>query len=280
MLVVKSPEKLTKSIVELKSKGKKIGFVPTMGFLHKGHLSLVRKSKKECDFTVVSIFVNPTQFGPKEDLSRYPRNLRRDSQMLRKAKVDFLFFPSANDIYPKGFCDFVNPGPLAKGLCGAKRPGHFRGVATVVNRLFQIVPANVAYFGQKDFQQARVIQDMVERFQIPTKIRICPIVREKDGLAMSSRNVYLSKSERIRAKSLSGSLRHAARLIRQGARNPAKIRAEMMRILKSNTDKIDYAAIVDSKRLRAQKHLKNTCLIAVACFVGKTRLIDNILVRV
>ncbi len=280
MRLIRSPQELTKKVIELKSKGKKIGFVPTMGYLHEGHLSLVRKSKRECDLTVVSIFVNPTQFGPKEDLSRYPRNLKRDSAMLRKAKVDFLFFPSAGDIYPKGFRDFVNPGPLAKGLCGDKRPGHFRGVATVVKRLFHIVPANVAYFGQKDFQQARVIQDMVERFRIPTKIRICPIVREKDGLAMSSRNVYLSESERIRAKSLSRSLRHAARLIRQGARNPAKIRAEMMRILKPNTDKIDYAAIVDSKRLRAQKHLKNTCLIAVACFVGKTRLIDNILVHV
>lgn len=280
MHIIKLPDQLTEEVLALKIKGKRIGFVPTMGYLHEGHLSLVRKARKECDVVVASIFVNPTQFGPKEDLSRYPRNLTRDSKMLRKAKVDFLFFPTADSIYPKGFRDFVNPGPLAKGLCGLKRPGHFRGVATVVNRLFQIVPADVAYFGQKDFQQARVIQEMVQRFRVPMKIKICPIVREKDGLAMSSRNVYLSEMDRRRAKAIPKSFQAAAKLIRRGVRNPAKIKAAMLQILKPNTDKIDYVAVVDSGRLKPLKHLKNEVLIAVACFVGKTRLIDNLLIRV
>jgi len=280
MQIIKLPKQLTEKIIALKIKGRRIGFVPTMGYLHKGHMSLVRKAGKECDVVVVSIFVNPTQFGPKEDLDRYPRNLKRDSKMLAKEKVDYLFFPTADAIYPKGFRDFVNPGPLARELCGAKRPGHFRGVATVVKRLFKIVPADAAYFGQKDFQQARVIQEMTKHFQIPVKIRICPIVREKDGLAMSSRNVYLSKRNRIRAKAVSASLRLASKLIKQGIRNPSQIKSAMMKLLKLNTDKIDYVAIVDSRRLKALKHLKNEVLIAVACFVGRTRLIDNLLIRV
>lgn len=280
MQTIKSSDELTKQLVELKAKGKKIGFVPTMGSLHEGHMSLVRKARKDCGVVVVSIFVNPTQFGPKEDFKRYPRNLKQDAQMLTEGKADFLFAPSGEDIYPKGFRDYISPGPLANGLCGGKRPGHFRGVATVVNRLFQIVPANVAYFGQKDYQQARVVQSMVARRNIPIEIEICPTVREEDGLAMSSRNAYLSEAERVRAKSIAVALRLAHKMIRNDIRKPSLVRSAMMEVLKPNTDKIDYIAIVDTVRLKPLYYFKGEALIAVACYIGKTRLIDNMLIRV
>lgn len=280
MQIIKISDQLTKKIIALKSEGRKIGFVPTMGYLHEGHMSLVRRARKECDIVAVSIFVNPKQFGPKEDFKRYPRNLKRDSKMLAKEKADFLFVPTAEDIYPKGFRDFVSPGPLAKGLCGAKRPGHFRGVATVVKRLFQIVPADSAYFGQKDFQQARVIQSMAARRGIPIKIEICPTVREEDGLAMSSRNAYLSKAERVRAKSIPAALRLAHKMIRSDVRKPSLVRSAMAEVLRPNTDKIDYIAIVDTVRLKPLYYFKGEALIAIACFIGKTRLIDNLVIRV
>ena len=278
MKVVKSAKQLTDAVMHLKKQGKRVGFVPTMGYLHEGHISLVRRARKECDIVVVSIYVNPLQFGPKEDLKRYPRNLKRDSAMLRKVKTDFLFVPDENEIYPKGFNEFIAPGPLAHHLCGLKRPGHFRGVVTVVNRLFKIVQPDLAYFGQKDFQQVRVIQEMVRKVKSQVKIVVCPIVREPDGLAMSSRNSYLTKNERVLARSINQSLARAHKLVRAGERNAGLIKREMRKALLGRVSKIDYIEIVSAKNLRPVKQIKPGALIAIACFVGRTRLIDNLFV--
>ncbi|OGW87037.1 MAG: pantoate--beta-alanine ligase [Omnitrophica bacterium RIFCSPHIGHO2_02_FULL_46_11] len=279
MKIIRSIKKLDQALLVLRQKGKRIGFVPTMGCLHEGHLSLVRYAQRENDVVVVSIFVNLTQFGPREDFKRYPRDLKQDQKFLKKAGVDYLFVPLRTSIYPKNFKNFIEPGPLARHLCGPKRPGHFRGVATVVHRLFKLVKPNVAYFGEKDYQQARIIAELVRRLRLPVKIRTCPIVREKDGLAMSSRNQYLSKKERICARAIYQSLKQAKKLIHSGERNILRIKRAIREILASCVDKIDYIEVANPKTCAPVKTIRNTALIAIACYVGSTRLIDNFLVK-
>lgn len=262
-------------------RGKGIGFVPTMGYLHEGHLSLIRRARKENDYLVISVFVNPTQFGPKEDFKRYPRNFSRDKKLSKLSGVDAIFYPQAKDMYPDGYKTFVTVEHLSNVLCGASRPGHFQGVCTVVNKLFNIVQPDVAYFGQKDAQQAIIIKRMVKDFNLPLKIKVLPIVREEDGLAMSSRNTYLSKQQRQEAIILYYSLQAAVGMIQSGYKAPREIIAQMRKMIKSRrSSRIDYIKIVDFYSLKEVKKIKGRLLIAVAVFFGKTRLIDNVNIRV
>lgn len=251
---------LVKSIPKLKNllnSGKKITFVPTMGALHSGHLSLVRAARKKGDIVVVSIFVNPTQFGPKEDYKKYPRSLSRDKKLLEKCGVDILFYPSVKEMYPEGYSTYVNEERLSKTMCGLRRPGHFRGVTTVVLKLFNIIKPDIAFFGQKDYQQALIIKKMVKDLNLPVKIKVMPTAREPDGLAMSSRNQYLSPAERKKAV-----------LIYQSLLNKRPLRGF----------KLDYYVAVDKNTLEPVKKIKKGTLLAVAGWVGKARLIDNIIV--
>ncbi len=260
--------------------GKSVGFVPTMGCLHEGHLSLVARSVKECDVTVVSIYVNPLQFGPREDLKKYPRDLKRDLSLTKKAGVDYVFVPRDKDMYPEKYLTGVEVGEITKVLCGASRPGHFKGVTTVVAKLFNIVLPDVAYFGQKDAQQAVVIKKMVKDLNIPIKIKVRPIVRERDGLAMSSRNKYLSAQERKDALILSEALKKARQLIGTGERNPRNIILSMKRLISEvKSVKIDYINIVDAGDLSKKEKIKGKVLIVLAAFIGTPRLIDNIIIR-
>ncbi|MBU1148357.1 MAG: pantoate--beta-alanine ligase [Candidatus Omnitrophica bacterium] len=268
--------KSIKPLINLKRKNRTTGFVPTMGFLHEGHLSLIRRAKKDTDRVVVSIFVNPMQFGPKEDFKKYPRDLNCDLMLCRKEDVDIVFMPDAKTIYANGFSTYVNVEKLTESLCGASRPDHFKGVATVVAKLFNIVQPDIAYFGQKDAQQAIVIKKMVEDLNMTIKIKVMPIIREKDGLAMSSRNLYLSPQERKQAPSLYRSLKLAKSLYRNGERNSKNIKKSMRNeILKHPHVKIDYVSIVDMKKLKPLNRISNKVLVAVAAKIGKTRLIDN-----
>lgn len=263
-----------------KKSGKTIGFVPTMGYLHYGHASLINASAKECDLTVVSVFVNPTQFGPKEDLEKYPRDPARDRRVSKKAGADVIFAPSEEEMYPEGYSTWVSvEGSSTSTLCSRSRPGHFRGVATVVAKLLNIVSPDRAYFGQKDAQQAVVIKRMARDLNMVPMIRVMPIVREKDGLAMSSRNVYLSPSERKEALGLSMALAAAGDLIVGGERSSSVIKKKMAGMLKGGRTKVDYIEIVDADTLLKKDSVGEGTLIAVAAFVGKTRLIDNMLVR-
>ncbi|HLD41163.1 MAG TPA: pantoate--beta-alanine ligase [Candidatus Omnitrophota bacterium] len=263
---------------EAKKKGKTIGFVPTMGYLHPGHLSLIRQAKNDCDICVVSIFVNPIQFGPKEDYRGYPRGMEMDRILSRSAGADCVFSPTAGQIYPPDYQTYVNVERISSGLCGRSRPGHFRGVATVVNKLFNIVRPDIAYFGKKDYQQALVIERMCADLNMPLKIKIMPIIREADGLAMSSRNHYLSHRERQEAAVLHQSLSDAKKKIASGESNPRKISAMIeTRILKDTAAKIDYVSVADSKTLEAVDTVKGRVLIALAAWFGRTRLIDNII---
>jgi pantoate--beta-alanine ligase len=261
---------------DLKS-GKNIGFVPTMGYLHKGHLSLVEAARKENDIVVVSIFVNPTQFGPNEDYSRYPRDLERDLRLLEPFGVDYVFVPSVEEMYPPFYSVYVEETELSKYLCGASRPGHFRGVCTVVAKLFNIVKPTRAYFGQKDAQQFRVLRRMVENLNMDVEMIEMPIVREEDGLAMSSRNVYLNEDERKEATRLYKSLLRAKELIDSGERDVQKIKQEMFKVLEHPLLRIDYVEIVDEKTLRPVDKIESKIIIALAVFVGKARLIDNMI---
>ena len=267
----------------LKSVGKTIGFIPTMGFLHEGHLSLVKRSKELCDVTVVSIFVNPTQFSPSEDLALYPRNIEKDNKLLLEQKVDYLFYPGADEIYPENFQTFVAVNHITKKLEGEFRPTHFKGVTTVVNILFNSVMPHHAFFGQKDAQQAAVIKQMVNDLKMPINIIVCPIARETDGLAMSSRNVYLSKDERKDALALYNALQKAKKLIDEGEMIGSIIISEMMTIIeKVKSSKFEYIKIVESKSFETVTELKssNDYYILVACKIGNTRLIDNELIVV
>jgi len=265
----------------LKKEGKVIGFAPTMGYLHDGHLSLVRTAKKHTDVVVMSIFVNPLQFGPGEDFEKYPRDFKHDEEVAASAGADILFYPSGKDIYPGGYSTYVNVERLTDGLCGASRPGHFRGVTTIVAKLFGIVRPDVAYFGQKDAQQAIVIKKMVEDLNMGVEIKMVPIVREKDGLAMSSRNVYLSGSERQDAVVLYQALKKAESIVEQGERDPKKIMKTMEAMIKEKSSaKIDYISMVDTKLLQEINKVSGEVLIALAVFIGKTRLIDNVILKV
>jgi len=267
----------------LKSVGKTIGFIPTMGFLHEGHLSLVKRSKELCDVTIVSIFVNPTQFSPSEDLALYPRDIEKDNKLLLEQKVDYLFYPDANEIYPENFQTFVAVNHITKKLEGEFRPAHFKGVTTVVNILFNCVMPDHTFFGQKDAQQAAVIKQMVNDLKIPVNIIVCPIVRETDGLAMSSRNVYLLEDERKDALALYNALQKAKKMIDEGERRVSLIISEMMTIIeKVKSSKLEYIKIVESKSFEVGEELKSSdeYYILIACKIGNTRLIDNELIVV
>jgi len=265
----------------LKLKNKTIGFVPTMGALHEGHLSLIRKARKENDFVVLSIFVNPIQFGPTEDFSRYPRPMKQDIHLCRKHNVDFLFYPGAKLMYPLGFKTYVVVEQLSDVLCGTARCGHFRGVATVVAKLFNILQPDRAYFGRKDAQQAIIIQKMVEDLNMPIRIRVMPIVRHRNGLALSSRNIYLNEKERQEALCLPQALKFAKDLIKSGERSSQCIIKKIGEFIGSKkTARIEYISIVDLKNLKPLEKIADKCLIALAVRIGKTRLIDNIVVKV
>ena len=281
MEIIKSPIIMQQKIRELK-KDKKIGFVPTMGALHDGHLTLVRKSKEENDITVVSIFVNPKQFGPNEDFASYPRTFESDKEKLEKEGVDFLFYPDVNDMYPEDYSTSVEvTSDITKKLCGRKRPGHFKGVTTVVAKLFNIVLPDNAYFGLKDYQQYVIIKRMVKDLNFSINIVGVPIVRESDGLAMSSRNKYLSPDERKDAVLIYTSLLEAKKLIENGIKSAYIIKKEIENILGgSRFSKIDYVEIVDPETLKSVDNISKTVLIAIACYFGKARLIDNMLIEV
>lgn len=258
--------------------GRRVAFVPTMGALHEGHLSLVREGKRVAESVVVSIYVNPTQFGPNEDLARYPRDVEGDLAKLSSAGADAVFMPDDDAMYPAGAQTFVTVEKISKPLCGLSRPGHFRGVATVVAKLFMMVEPDVAIFGEKDFQQLALIRTMVRDLSVPVEIVGCPIVREKDGLAMSSRNAYLSKEERAAALSLSRSLGIARAMANAGERDAAKILAAVRKEIEgTGLARIDYAEIVDPETLDTLKEIRGPSLLALAVFFGKTRLIDNAL---
>lgn len=276
MNIVDSIDRMSTLSRIFKKEGKSIGFVPTMGYLHEGHLSLAKTAKKHNDVAVMSIFVNPTQFGPDEDFEKYPRNFKSDEELARSAGVDILFRPPVKAMYPEGYATYVNVERLTEALCGTKRPGHFRGVTTVVAKLFSIVKPDMAYFGQKDVQQAIVIKKMAEDLNMDVDIKMLPIIREKDGLAMSSRNIYLSGSERSDALVIHQSLKKAESLIKSGEHDPKKVIKAMTDMISSKSSvRIDYISIVGAKDLKDVDRISGEVLIAVAVFIGKTRLIDN-----
>lgn len=276
MKIIRRIKKIQEYVSQAKKAGKTIGFVPTMGALHEGHLSLIRQAGKENDVVVVSIFVNPTQFGPKEDYKKYPRPLAKDTRLAKSAGADVIFNPSAAEMYPAGYQTYVEVGKITKVLCGTSRPGHFRGVATVVNKLFNAVPADKAYFGQKDYQQVQVIKQMVKDLNIAVQVVTCPIIREQDGLAMSSRNQYLNAEERKSAICLYEALKVAKAMIKSRIKDTSKIKKEIRNIVESNLlAKVDYIEIVNAETLEPIKMIKGKVVIALAVYVGKTRLIDN-----
>ncbi len=257
---------------------KTVGFVPTMGFLHEGHLSLVRKCRQETDYCVVSIFVNPTQFGPGEDFNQYPRDEERDLALLRKEGVDLVFIPTVEEMYPEGYQTYVEVTELSRPLCGQFRKGHFRGVATVVTKLFNIVYPHIAYFGQKDYQQYLIIKRMVKDLNMPVEIKALPIVRERDGLAMSSRNTYLNPEERAQAVALYRALMKAKQAYDEGERSADRIKKTVEEELaKYPLVKVQYIEVVDGETLKPVERIEGKTLVAVAAFVGKARLIDNVL---
>ena len=255
-----------------------VGLVPTMGFLHEGHLSLIRRAKEECDHVIVSIFVNPTQFGPKEDLSKYPRDIDRDLNLIEPLGTDLVWMPTPEIMYPQGYQTWVEVEAITKLLEGAMRPGHFKGVTTVVAKLFNGVQPHKAYFGQKDAQQAAVIRQMTRDLNFPIEIVVCSIVREPDGLAMSSRNVYLDPEQRKAATVLFRSLNAAKALYESGERNAEKIREKMKEVLASEPlAEVQYASCADYDTLEELTEIKGKALLSMAVYVGKTRLIDNFL---
>ncbi len=254
-----------------------VGFVPTMGYLHEGHLSLIRRARQECDHVVVSIFVNPTQFGPNEDLARYPRDLERDLRLIEPLGVDVVWMPTAEVMYPKGYQTWVEVEAMTRPLEGAMRPGHFRGVTTVVAKLFNAVQPHKAYFGQKDAQQAAVIRRMTLDLNFPIEIVVCPTVREADGLAMSSRNVYLTDEQRRAATVLFRALSAAKELYESGERDAEKIRERMRTVLAAEPlAEVQYVSCADYDTLEELTEIKGKALLSMAVFIGKTRLIDNI----
>jgi len=281
--IIRSPKIMQKICGGLKREGKIIGFVPTMGYLHKGHLSLIKIAKRKSDVVVVSIFVNPTQFGPKEDFAKYPRDFKRDRLLLesRLGRDDFVFAPRIKDMYPEGYLTYVNVEKITGKLEGAIRPGHFQGVTTVVAKLFNIVQPDIAVFGQKDAQQAVVLKKMVDDLNYGIKVIIAGTVRERDGLASSSRNVYLLKEERKQTKVLYQALRLAKGMIKKGERSPSRIVSKVIALInKQPLADVDYVAITDAHSLELLNKLKGEILISLAVRFGKTRLIDNIRMKV
>ncbi len=280
MKVIRDIKQMSLISSKIKRRGGTIGLVPTMGALHEGHLSLIRQARKENDTVTVSIFVNPSQWAPKEDFKRYPRPLKKDIALCRKAGVDFLFYPEAKEIYPHGFKTYVTVDELSSVICGRSRPGPFRGVTTVVAKLFNIMQPDIAYFGQKDAQQAIIIKRMAEDLNFTIQIKVMPTAREKDGLAMSSRNIYLNKQERKDALALGRALKLAKGLVGKGVKDTGRIISGMRQIITSKkSTKIDYISVVDLNELRPVKKVSGSSLVALAVFVGKTRLIDNAIIK-
>lgn len=280
--------KVTPSLAELRtivramrSEGKRIGLVPTMGALHSGHVSLIKAARAESDFVIVTIFVNPTQFGPNEDFQKYPRPLEKDVAACAEAGADLVFTPSVNEVYPQPFFTVVDVTGISEVLEGACRPGHFKGVATVVLKLFNMTQPDVAFFGQKDFQQQLLIRRMVSELDLPVDIRVCPTVRESDGLALSSRNIYLSEDDRKSALALSRALRHAESRLKGGETDLAKVRNEMHEILNSTPNlKLEYATIVDPDSIAELDRPQRLQVAVIAARVGTTRLIDNLPIEI
>ena len=281
MKVIRTLTQMQSVSRRLRQQGRRIGFVPTMGYLHAGHLSLVQGARQECDAVVVSIYVNPRQFGPQEDFERYPRDLQRDLTLLKPCGVDYVFVPQDRQMYPAGFETVVDVPRLAAGLCGRTRPGHFQGVGTVVTKLFSIVQPDRAYFGQKDAQQAAIIQRLAADLNFSTLIRVLPTKREPDGLAMSSRNIYLNAKHRQQATALYRALRLAQERMRAGERSGSRLKQVMQRLIdKYPAVRIDYIDIVDARTLAPKAMLAGEVLIALAAYIGRVRLIDNARVRV
>ena len=257
-----------------------IGLVPTMGALHRGHLALIERARRECSTVIASIFVNPKQFGPSEDLSKYPRTFDSDREKLEQAEIDLLFAPEASEIYPQGFSSYVQVDGLSERLEGRSRPGHFRGVATVVMKLLQIVQPTFAYFGRKDAQQSRIIAQMAHDLNLDSEIVVCPIVREPDGLAMSSRNAYLNAEEREAATVLHRALDAAKNEVAAGVRDSLQLRTVLHRVLAAEkAATVDYAEIVDAETFELVLRLSKPCYVVLAVFIGKTRLIDNLYIE-
>ncbi len=279
MKVIKTIEQMQFFSQHGKKLGKTIGLVPTMGYLHSGHISLIKRARKDTGIVVVSIYVNPTQFGPGEDYKRYPRDLERDRELAKAAGTDVLFVPSNKEIYPDGYSTYIMVEELSEKLCGISRPIHFRGVTTIVAKLFNIVKPTRTYFGWKDAQQLIIIKKMVSDLNIDVKVIGLPTVREKDGLAVSSRNKYLTKKEREIAPVLYQALVQVKRMVNSGESNSAKVLKEVKNLIKAKKIKIDYLKAVNLMSLKDVKKLKKKTLIAVAAWIGKTRLIDNMLIK-
>ena len=275
MKIVETVKEVREQVKEWKKQGLTVGFVPTMGYLHEGHKSLMDAARKDNDKVVVSIFVNPMQFGPTEDLATYPRDLDHDAALCESAGVDLIFHPEAEEMYEKDFCSFVDMTGLTEGLCGKTRPIHFRGVCTVVNKLFNIVTPDHAYFGQKDGQQLAVIKRMVRDLNVDIEIVGCPIVREEDGLAKSSRNTYLSSEERKAALILSKTVALGKELAKTEKDANKVVEAMKKNIETEPLAKIDYVEAVDALSMAPVEKLEGTCMLAMAVYIGKTRLIDN-----
>lgn len=279
MKIVGTVKEVREQVKEWKKQGLSVGFVPTMGYLHEGHKSLMDAARKGNDKVVVSIFVNPMQFGPTEDLATYPRDLDHDAALCESAGVDLIFHPEAEEMYEKDFCSFVDMTGLTEGLCGKTRPIHFRGVCTVVNKLFNIVTPDHAYFGQKDGQQLAVIKRMVRDLNMDIEIVGCPIVREEDGLAKSSRNTYLSSEERKAALILSKTVALGKELAKTEKDANKVVEAMKKNIETEPLAKIDYVEAVDALSMALVEKLEGTCMLAMAVYIGKTRLIDNTLIN-
>lgn len=280
MKIIYSVQEMQSYAVRRQIQGRTLGFVPTMGALHEGHRSLIQRARRENDEVVVSIFVNPLQFGPKEDFKKYPRTLQQDQALLKTEQVDILFCPSADEMFPKDFSTFIEVSALGKSLCGPFRPGHFRGVATVVAKLFNVVQPHRAYFGEKDYQQGRLISRMVEDLRMLVRVVMCPTIREKDGLACSSRNRALSRAEREEAVKLYQALYLGRELVEQKImKDPMRLTKRLMQVLsKIPHSRIDYIAVVDPLTLEPMKKIRRPALLAAALWIGKTRLIDNVVI--
>lgn len=279
MDVIKNIGEMRRKVLSIKDRERTVGFVPTMGALHNGHLSLIRKARDENNKVVVSIFVNPTQFDDNDDFNRYPRSLDEDIEFAEKANVDVVFAPGTDELYPDGFCTYVLQTNLTETLCGKQRPGHFKGVTTIIAKLFNIVKPDRAYFGQKDYQQSVVIRRLVNDLNMEIDIRVLPTVREEDGLALSSRNKHLNAEERSSALCIYGSLSRAKSMFLSNIKDAKEISEEMTSIIKSaKYTKIDYVSVVDADSLEDVSYIKGRAVAAVAVWVGNTRLIDNILI--
>ena len=281
MKIIAEIDKMRTYAKIMKKNNKMVGFVPTMGALHGGHAALIQAARKQVDIVIVSIFVNPVQFGPNEDYGKYPRNIKADEELVRSAGADVIFYPKKEDVYPEGYSTYVGVEGITERLCGKSRPGHFRGVTTVIAKFFEIIKPDIAYFGLKDAQQAFVIKKMIKDLNMDITLKIMPTVREADGLAMSSRNAYLSPAERRDAAFLNKALETARESVLSGERNSKKIIKIIREIIsKATSARIDYVSVVDTVSFKDMARVKNGALIALAVYIGKTRLIDNLVVDI